>query len=354
MTSDSAVSRTRYVETDPLAPVRAWLWVLVGMVLLMVVVGGVTRLTGSGLSITSWRPVGGILPPLSEADWQAEFDAYRQIPQFRIENRWMGLEEFRYIFWWEWIHRFLGRVIGLVFLVPFLVFLFQRRLSWSLAPALAGLFVLGGFQGFLGWWMVSSGLTGRTAVSQYRLAVHLAAAGVLFVALVWVVRSLRARVPRIEALPAGFVAAVAGLGALVFLQIVIGAFVAGLRAGHAFNTWPLMEGRLVPAGLAVMEPLWRNLFENALAVQFVHRVVAYAIAAYAAVLVWKGRGAVGLSGFHAWLPLIGWLVLAQVLLGIVTLLLVVPIWAGLAHQALAFILLGCIAAYLADIRRAVS
>ncbi len=327
---------------DRLKPVRIWLYVMALLVLTMVVVGGATRLTESGLSITSWKPISGVVPPLSNADWQAEFEAYRQIPQ-GVQNAWMGIEDFKSIFWWEWGHRFLGRVIGVAFAVPFLVFLVQRRFTWNLAVPLAGLFVLGGFQGFLGWWMVSSGLSELTSVSQYRLAAHLFAASLLFMALIWVARRLR---PVPLAGPAGW--PVVGLLLLLLIQIVAGAFVAGLDAGMAYNTWPLMDGALVPAGLDAMSPAWKNLFENALTVQFSHRVLAYMILVYVAWLLWWRHRRGGFAGVHGWLPRIAVLVLAQVILGIATLLTVVPISLALGHQALAFMLLGAVTAYLAD------
>lgn len=328
-----------------LRPVRAWLYFMAALVLLMVVVGGATRLTESGLSITSWKPISGIVPPLSAADWQAEFDAYKQIPQYREVNSWMQLADFQYIFWWEWGHRFLGRILGFVFAIPFVVFLVQRRFSWDLAAPLAGLFVLGGFQGFLGWWMVSSGLSELTSVSQYRLAAHLGAASLLFIALIWVarrlippegLRQLRPRWPVVLLL------------LLVILQVGAGAFVAGLDAGLAYNTWPLMDGAIIPAGLDQLDPFWRNLFENHLTVQFVHRMIAYAIVLYVAVLLWA-QSRKGFGGAHAWLPWVAVLILLQVGLGIATLLTMVPLSLALGHQALAFMLAGAVTAYLADL-----
>ncbi|MEO6013355.1 MAG: COX15/CtaA family protein [Devosia sp.] len=342
----SAESVPNFSSNDRLRPVRVWLYVIALMVLAMVVVGGITRLTESGLSIVEWKPISGIVPPLTDADWQREFEAYQQIPQYQVLNKGMTLDAFKFIFFWEWLHRALGRVIGFVFAVPFLVFLVQRRFSWTLAAPLAGLFVLGGLQGALGWWMVSSGLTELTSVSQYRLAAHLAAALLLFLALIWVARRLA---------PARPVPADADRGAaiilllLVFLQIVAGAFVAGLDAGMGYNTWPLMDGALVPNGLGVMDPWWKNLFENALTVQFVHRTIAYVIVLYVGALwIWK-RGAGGFAGANGWLPRIALLVLLQVALGIATLVLAVPLPLALGHQALAFMLAGAIGAWLADI-----
>lgn len=351
MSLDTAIDSLEAPATgDRLRPVRIWLYVLALAVLLMVAVGGLTRLTDSGLSITSWKPISGIVPPLSDADWQAEFEAYQQIPEFEVQNHWMSVEEFKSIFWWEWGHRFLGRMIGFLFAIPFVVFLFQRRLPKSLAPSLAALFVLGGFQGFLGWWMVTSGLSERIDVSQYRLAAHLGAASLLFAAIIYVVRSIT---PQGELKPTGrnWYVAVWLLAVLVFAQIIMGAFVAGLDAGYGYNTWPLMEGRWVPDGLWTMSPVWHNLFENTLTVQFAHRTLAYLIALYVAVLAviaWRGRI---VEAQHRWIVTLSIMVLIQIALGIATLLLVVPIQLAVAHQAMAFVLFGATVAYAADMRR---
>ncbi len=331
---------------DRLRPVRIWLYVIALMVLAMVVVGGITRLTDSGLSITEWQPISGTIPPLNDAAWQAEFDNYKQIPQFHVLNQDMTLEGFKFIFWWEWAHRFLGRVIGVVFALPFLVFLVQRRFTWNLAVPLTVLFLLGGLQGAIGWWMVSSGLQDLTSVSQYRLATHLGAALLLFLALIWVARRLGpARAVPDDAQRGPVIV----LLCLVYLQIIAGAFVAGLDAGMGYNTWPLMDGSLVPSGLDAMDPWWKNIFENALTVQFLHRTIAYVIVLYAAVLwVWK-RGAGGFAGANGWLPRIALLIVLQAVLGISTLLLHVPLPLALGHQALAFMLAGATMAWLADI-----
>jgi heme a synthase len=335
---------------DRLKPVRIWLYLVAAMVLLMVVVGGITRLTESGLSIVSWKPISGIIPPLSDADWQAEFEAYKTIPQYQVLNHWMSLEDFKSIFWWEWTHRFLGRVLGFVFAVPFVVFLVQRRFTWNLAAPLAGLFILGGFQGALGWWMVSSGLSELTSVSQYRLAAHLTAAAFLFTALIYVARSLDSRpVPALRRSSPVWAAAILLL--LIILQIGAGAFVAGLDAGMGYNTWPLMDGALIPNGLAALDPFWRNLFENALTVQFIHRGIAYLIIAYVAVLLWTEGRAGGFAGAQAWLPRLAILISVQAVLGISTLLFHVPISLAVGHQALAFMLAGATTAYFADLKR---
>ena len=347
---NAALSETSFAS-DRLRPVRIWLYSMAAFVLLMVVVGGITRLTESGLSITSWKPISGTIPPLSDADWQAEFDAYKQIPQFSVNNSWMTVDDFKVIFFWEYLHRLLGRLLGMLFIVPFLVFLVQKRFTPQLAWPLFGLFILGGFQGALGWWMVSSGLSELTSVSQYRLAAHLTAASLLFIALVYVPRSLEpGRVPgHVTGHNIGWAAVLLGL---IILQIGAGAFVAGLDAGMGYNTWPLMDGAIIPTGLGAMQPVWKNLFENALTVQFIHRGIAYLIVIYLAVLLWRQHLAGGFAGVHGWLPRLGGLVLLQVVLGIATLLSAVPISLAVGHQALAFMLAGVTIAYIADMVRA--
>ncbi len=348
-TPPSARSAERVVG-DPLRPIRIWLYGLAAFVIVILVVGGITRLTESGLSITTWRPVSGTIPPLNEAEWLAEFAAYQQIPQFEAVHSWMSLDDFKFIFFWEWLHRVLGRVLGLLFIVPFIVFLVRRQLPRSLAWPLFGLFLLGGFQGFLGWWMVTSGLSDLISVSQYRLATHLCAAALLFMALIYVPR-------RITPGAAGGGVARGDRGwamalmALIFLQIGAGGFVAGLDAGSGYNTWPLMDGQLIPNGLFVMQPAWSNLFENALTVQFIHRMLAYAIVLHVGFMLWRKWRRGALDGVHAWLPRLAMLVLIQVALGVWTLLAAVPISLAVGHQTLAFMLGGAVIAYLADMQR---
>lgn len=346
---DAAPGQVSYAN-DLLRPVRIWLYGLAAFVLLIVVVGGITRLTDSGLSITSWKPISGVLPPLNQAEWEAEFEAYKQIPQYTVINSWMSLDDFKFIFFWEWFHRLVARFLGVLFIVPFAIFLFQKRLPRKLAWPLFGLFVLGGFQGALGWWMVSSGLTELTSVSQYRLAAHLTAASLLFIALIYVARSLSpgrvlGRVTRFH-----MTTAVLLLVSLI-LQIGAGAFVAGLDAGMGYQTWPLMDGAIIPGGLFAMDPAWRNLFENALTVQFIHRGIAYLIVAFVGYLIWRRYRDGGFGGVHGWLPRIGAIVLLQVGLGIATLLMSVPIGLAVGHQALAFMLAGLSIAYIADMHR---
>ncbi len=306
------------------------------MIFAMVVIGGITRLTESGLSIVEWRPVTGTLPPLSESDWQAEFDKYRQIDQYRLMNQGMSLAEFKRIFFWEWFHRFWGRLIGVVFFVPFVWFFWRGQVRGSLAGKLFALFCLGGLQGAIGWWMVASGLErDMLAVSQYRLAVHLTLALALHVGLLWIALDLL-RGPKRSTPARRF-----GLGVLgfVFLTILAGAFVAGLDAGLVSDTFPLMDGRLLPAGYGDIAPFWRNLFENHAAVQFNHRWLGIAAALLACIFAWRfGPDARDRFGRLALLAVPA-AALAQAALGIVTLLLWVPIPLAAAHQAGAVILL---------------
>jgi len=316
---------------DRLRPVRAWLYVIAALVVLMVVVGGATRLTESGLSITEWKPVTGTLPPLSEAAWQAEFQKYQQIPQYQQINRGMSLDEFRAIFWWEWGHRLLGRLIGFVFLLPFLFFLWRGLIDRPLGWKLAGLFVLGGMQGAIGWWMVASGLVGRVDVSQYRLATHLTLACLILAATVVVAVSLKPSVAPLTADKRVRMTAYVLLAGVV-LQIFLGGLVAGLDAGLTYTTWPLIDGNFLPPieNLLVQQPAWRNFFENVLTVQFNHRMVAYGLWTLA-LLHWLDTRRLGGVVARRALLLLG-LVSAQAFIGIMTLIHQVPIDIALAHQ----------------------
>ena len=257
--------------------VRLWLYAAAAMVAAMVLVGGATRLTESGLSITEWKPVMGALPPLSEAQWLTEFHRYQQIPQYHELNSGMSLAAFKTIFWWEWTHRLLGRLIGVVFLVPLLWFLWRGWIEPGLRARLWLIFGLGALQGAVGWWMVASGLVHRIEVSQYRLATHLVLACIIYIAILWT--ALRLGENEQQPPPARIRAVAVGLLVLVLGQIYLGALVAGLRAGYVYNTWPLIDGGIVPEAsrLFITKPLWRNFFENALTVQFDHRMLAYAI-----------------------------------------------------------------------------
>ncbi len=261
-----------------LRAIRLWLYAVAALIFVMVLVGGATRLTESGLSIVEWKPVTGTLPPIGEAAWQAEFDKYKTIPQFQQRNSAMTLHEFKTIFWWEWTHRLMGRLIGAAFLLPFLWFLAKGWVGQGLRWRLWTIFALGALQGAVGWWMVASGLTERLEVSQYRLATHLILACIIFAAVLWTAGAA-ARTARRSRCRRAFARAAIALLALVLVQIYLGALVAGLRAGLIYNTWPLIDGSFIPDTSRLLHdtPLWRNFFENALTVQFNHRMVAYAL-----------------------------------------------------------------------------
>lgn len=328
-------------------PVKIWLFVVALLVAVMVLVGGATRLTESGLSITEWKPVTGTLPPLSQQDWEAEFEKYKQIPQYQQINRGMSLDEFKTIFYWEWGHRLLGRIIGIVFLVPLIYFWVRGYLTRELAPRLLLLFLLGGFQGFIGWWMVASGLVDRVSVAPYRLAIHLTFAFFLFAALIWVARSLSPA--RGEAVPEGVKKGAKVVLALAFVQVFLGAIVAGLDAGLSFTTWPLMDGRFIPAwnSLTPMEPVWRNLFENPMTAQFVHRMAAYALFVAAGLHVAQARSTPVVKSA---VVLFG-LVTLQAVIGIATLVHTVPISLALLHQFGALAVIGHAAGYVHRVSR---
>ena len=314
--------------------VRRWLYLVLVMLLGLVVVGGATRLTDAGLSITEWKPIHGVIPPLSMAEWEAELEKYRAIPEYQQINRGMSLDDFKVIYWWEWAHRFFARGIGLVFALPLAFFLVTRRIEPRLRLPLVGLLALGGLQGLIGWWMVASGLSERTDVSQYRLAVHLTMAAIIVALIAWVARGLR---PAGIAGSSRLVPSAAILSAAVLVQIYLGALVAGIDAGLAYNTWPLMDGAIVPKGLLAADPWWVNGFENAKTVQFVHRSFAYAVLALAiwhAARAWR-IGGTARTGAAVVLGVVGW----QAIVGIATLVLVVPIGWALLHQLTAFVLL---------------
>ncbi|MCK1292195.1 cytochrome c oxidase assembly protein subunit 15 [Bradyrhizobium sp. GM2.2] len=329
---------TNSAPFEPHRAVRWWLISVAALIALMVLVGGATRLTESGLSIVEWKPVTGSVPPLSEAQWTAAFEAYKTIPQYRELNAGMSLSEFKQIFWWEWSHRLLGRFIGVAYLLPFLFFLWRGGLSGELKRRLWLLFALGGLQGAVGWWMVASGLSERVEVSQYRLATHLMLALVIFAGIVWTVRRLAGR-PQIAASSRlRFTSAL--LLAVTFIQIYFGALVAGLRAGRAYNTWPQIDGAFIPSAerLWFETPWWRNMFDNVLTVQFEHRMTAYALFALAALHAFDAVRSRAGSAASGALLLLG-AVSLQGVLGILTLLNQVPIDLALAHQAVAIVVL---------------
>ena len=324
-------------QVSKLGAVRWWLISVAALIAIMVLVGGATRLTESGLSIVEWKPVTGALPPLNDAQWAQAFGGYKAIPQYRELNAGMNLSEFKTIFWWEWSHRLLGRVIGAVYLLPFLFFLWRGVLDSELKRRLWLIFGLGALQGAVGWWMVASGLSQRVEVSQYRLATHLVLALLIFAAIVWTLRRLTER-PQAVASPRLRLTAKALL-ALTFVQLYFGALVAGLRAGRVYNTWPDIDGSFIPSGARLWfeEPWWRNLFDNTLTVQFEHRMTAYALlvlAVFHAIDAARSRSiaASGALGLAAAITL-------QAVLGVLTLLYEVPILLGLTHQAVAIVVL---------------
>jgi heme a synthase len=348
--------------------VGLWLLAVALLIAAMVTVGGLTRLTGSGLSITEWHPVTGVVPPLSDQAWQAEFAKYQRIPQYRLENRRMSLGDFKAIYWWEWSHRLLGRLLGVVFFVPFLFFAFTGAIPRAGLPRMVLLFALGGLQGFVGWWMVESGLETRVSVSQYRLAIHLGVAIILLGAILWTAfEYLRARSssptsgggveralasetegefrdsPLRPAAP-GTSPARGGRGlnvsafllvALIYLQMLLGALVAGLHAGLIYNTWPSMDGRAFPESPFFSTPWWINFFENPGLTQFDHRVGAYIIA-IAVIALWIAGRRAKLEGLArvSSNTLLG-VMLLQILLGILTLVSQVPLPLAALHQATA-------------------
>jgi len=314
--------------------VGLWLLVVAGLVFAMVVLGGYTRLTHSGLSMVDWRPVTGWLPPLGDTAWQAAFDAYKQYPEYQKINQGMDLAGFKDIFWAEYLHRLLGRLIGLAFFLPFLFFLLRGYLSGGLVWRTLGLLVLGGSQGVLGWFMVKSGLVDHPDVSHYRLTAHLGLAVIIYGCLLWVAFDLLGERPTNTA-ARGLWRPGALMVAVLFIQMLLGGLVAGLDAGRAYNTFPDMNGEWLPAGLLVIEPVWRNLFDNALTVQFDHRLGAYVVTALVLYLWWRARHVAGLSNASYALFIALWL---QFGLGVAVLLSGVPVGLGVSHQAFALVL----------------
>ncbi len=322
---------------------RIWLISLCLLILGTVIVGGITRLTESGLSMVDWKPIVGAIPPLSEADWSKAFAAYQKFPQFQQVNHAMTLSEFKFIFFWEYLHRNLGRLIGVAFFVPFAVFFIRRRIPRPLMPKLLLGFVLGGLQGALGWYMVKSGLVDMPRVSHYRLAAHLSLALFIMVYLFWLTLRLWPKVRWGAAVPAAVPAAVKKasfyITGLVALQIVYGAFTAGLRAGIGFNTFPKMNGFWLPPGLDYLQPVWTNMFANPVTVQFIHRCIAWCLLAAITCFWFFARRRVvtpaqrfGVNGLMA-------MIVVQFLLGVMTLLHMVPVSLASMHQLGACVLL---------------
>ena len=326
--TDQTISRGGPVQSR--RQIGLWLFVVCALLVAMVLLGGYTRLTQSGLSMTDWRPVTGLLPPIGEDAWRAEFERYRQFPEFHKLHSWMEVADFKRIYVVEYAHRMLGRLIGIAFLIPFLYFLIRKRIPPDLTPKLVIMFVLGGLQGALGWYMVASGLVDKPDVSHLRLTAHLGFAVAIYGYILWIAIGLVSR-PRGRG-DAGLAALATALAALIFLQILSGGLVAGLDAGFAYNTWPLMDGALVPAGLFAAGPWLANFIDNITLVQFNHRALAYLAVALAVVLWWRARGRPISPPARRGVQILAALVLFQVMLGIATLLSVVPVALGVAHQ----------------------
>lgn len=330
--------------------VSLWLFIMTGLIAIMILVGGATRLTDSGLSITEWKPITGAIPPLSQTDWEEALELYRSTTEYQEQNRGMSMSEFQFIFWWEWGHRQLGRFLGLAFAVPLVFFWARGDISARLKPRLLGLFFLGGLQGAIGWWMVASGLVDRLDVSQYRLATHLGMAFILLGATFWTALDARNGAPPVRA--GNHTRWFLILWGLLFLQILMGALVAGIDAGRIFNTWPGMNGQLIPDGYLAGLPFQQAIFESHAAVQLQHRWMAYVLTiavAVTAVMIYR-QPRVALKPFMVILPA---LVIAQVALGIAALLAVAPLGLSLAHQAGAVVLFIAIGAAAWTARRAV-
>ncbi len=321
-------------------PIAIWLLVCCALVFAMVVVGGVTRLTDSGLSIVEWKPIVGTIPPLSESDWEEIFEKYHKTPQYKKVNQGMSSDEFKDIFWWEYFHRLLGRIIGLVFFIPFLYFFVRKRIDRPLGLKLAGIFLLGGLQGVMGWYMVKSGLVDNPRVSQYRLTAHLSLAFVIYAAMFHVALGLLFptgtlhKDNRLHSLHR-FSQVLIGL---IFLMVLSGGFVAGIRAGLAYNTFPLMNGHFIPPEIFMLEPWYRNFFDNMATVQFDHRMIAWILAILVPIFWFKSRQLMLPRPTHLACNLLLFMLIVQISLGVATLLMVVPLPLAAAHQAGAMLL----------------
>lgn len=324
------------------AALANWLWVVALLVVIVVGVGGITRLTESGLSITEWRPVSGVMPPMNEADWVAEFEKYKQIPEYKEINHGMSLGAFKAIFFWEWFHRILGRMIGMAMIMPFAYFAFRRAIPRGYSWRLLALTSLVGFQGAIGWWMVASGLEYRTDVSHYRLAAHLLTALFLLAGLVWTARDLSALAKNPQTKPARLTRCGWLIFAIVSLQLLLGAWVAGLNAGYVANTWPLMNDRIVPAGIDWTGGPWLALTNDPFLLHFLHRWWAWVAAAALVALALSLRKRARTALSHGLMTIVG----LQMLLGIITVVSGMAMWIAVAHQVVGAILVATLAAAL--------
>ena len=333
------VPRTGLIDTDRSAArpgIRIWLGILFLMVASMIIVGGMTRLTDSGLSITEWKPITGAVPPMNEADWVEEFEKYQQIPEFQLQNSNMTLEEFKGIFWWEWGHRQLGRVVGLVWALGFAGFALARKIPNGWTGRLLLLGGLGSLQGAIGWWMVSSGLTGRMVdVASYRLATHLGLAFIILGLITWYMLKLsRSEAQLLQARrsrEAKVFSMSTGLMHFAFLQILLGALVAGIDAGRGYIDWPLMGGQVIPDGMMLLEPWWSNFFENPATVQFIHRIAGYLLIIFA-IVVWNRARKSGLSAVRSAVNMAVVMLFLQMVLGIITVMNAAPWNIAITHQ----------------------
>ena len=327
-------------------------WLLACMLLtsLIVIIGGITRLTRSGLSIVEWRPISGIIPPIYESDWQLEFEKYKQYPEYQQHNYDMTLSDYKFIFWWEFIHRVLARLVGIVLIVPYVIFLLQKKLPTNLKIHGLILLLLGGMQGALGWYMVASGLIDNPAVSHYRLAAHLSLAyliiSYLFIIILRLYSSSNRRTVIYKQQWLFHLFA-----ALVILQIIYGAFTAGLKAGYFYNTYPLMGGNLIPDNISALSTFWANIFENKVTVQFIHRWLGTSIGVFSIVLFFMAKNNLIEKQQRIFLYLVFVGVWFQVLLGILVLILGVPVWMGVLHQAVALQILLSLIGFIRSIIR---
>lgn len=352
--ADKGAEELKGRQTTSRRLVRNWLYIVFLLLVAIVLVGGATRMTGSGLSITEWKPVHGIVPPVGQAQWQEEFEKYQKIAQYRQANRGMTLTEFKHIFWWEWAHRLLARAVGFVVMLPLIFFWATGRLENFVKWRLAGILVLGAMQGIIGWWMVASGLgdSQLTNVSQYRLAIHLVMACIIIIAVLALARGLAEYTakpaPRSVQRLAGW------LVVLILFQIYFGALVAGLHAGKVYNSWPLMDGRFIPDGLLRMQPAWVNFFENAMTVQFIHRFFAYLLLVVAVLHTLNVEKIMPETTHSRRTVLLFVLILIQAIIGIMTLLLETPIAWGLIHQGFALVVLAFAVAHWVGTKGAIS
>jgi cytochrome c oxidase assembly protein subunit 15 len=339
ITTEQTILRQVRKQNGNRRAVRIWLGFVLLALFCLVIVGGATRLTNSGLSITEWKPIHGVIPPLNATEWDEEFKLYQRIPEFQLLNSDMTVEQFKGIFWWEWAHRLIARGMGVLFGLPLLFFWVTGRIEKRLRWPLAGILALGGFQGAIGWWMVSSGLTARTDVSQYRLATHLIMACLIFASCMWIMRALTPHSDDAAPTKSAHIWA-AVIAVLTLFQIYLGALVAGLDAGFTYNTWPLMDGAIIPSDLLIQQPAWINFFENPKTVQFIHRVGAYTLLAVTFINMIIALNAAPATTHARRAIVLFLLVMVQASIGIMTLLLEVPLDWGLLHQGGALVVFG--------------